>query len=126
MTEPSRAQDRDGGPDDVHTGLTAEAFKRAYADNLRYALGRFPAVATRNDRYLALAHAVRDRLMDRWMRSGEAFYRARARTMIEPVFLIPPVSIPRIRSRGALVVSPERSDENAVGSPQTSTPPDRT
>ncbi|MCG6923544.1 MAG: glycogen/starch/alpha-glucan phosphorylase [Acidobacteria bacterium] len=81
MIEPSRARDAGGGPDDVHTGLSADAFKRAYADNLRYTLGRFPAVATPNDRYLALAHAVRDRLMDRWMRSGEAYYRAHARTV---------------------------------------------
>jgi starch phosphorylase len=38
-------------------------------------------VATPNDRYLALAHAVRDRLMDRWIHSGEAYYRSRARTV---------------------------------------------
>jgi starch phosphorylase len=81
MADPSRVQEENEARDDVHTGLSVEAFKRAYADNLRYALGRFPAVATRNDRYLALAHAVRDRLMDRWMRSGEAYYRARARTV---------------------------------------------
>ena len=59
MTEPSRTRDEGRRQDDVHTGLSVEAFKRAYADNLRYALGRFPEVATRNDRYLALAHAVR-------------------------------------------------------------------
>ena len=74
---------RGGRPpsDDVRTGLSVEAFKRAYEENLRFALGRFPQVATLNDRYLALAYAVRDRLMDRWIRSGEAYYASRARTV---------------------------------------------
>ena len=74
---------RGGRPpsDDVRTGLSVEAFKRAYEENLRFALGRFPQVATLNDRYLALAYAVRDRLMDRWIRSGEAYYGSRARTV---------------------------------------------
>ena len=78
--------------DDVRTGLSVEAFKRAYEDNLRYALGRFPEVATRNDRYLALAYAVRDRLMDRWIRTGEAYYRSRARTVcyLSAEFLLGP------------------------------------
>ena len=45
--------------DDVRTGLSVAAFKRAYEENLRFALGRFPQVASLNDRYLALAYAVR-------------------------------------------------------------------
>jgi starch phosphorylase len=80
MSEGSRDGQR-GTSDDARTGLSVEAFKRAYEDNLRYSLGRFSQVATPNDRYLALAHAVRDRLMDRWIRSGEAYYRSRARTV---------------------------------------------
>ena len=76
MTERNRV-----GDDDCRTALSVEAFKRAYEENLRYAAGRFPQVATRNDRYLALAYAVRDRLMDRWMRSSEAFYSSHARTV---------------------------------------------
>ena len=35
-------------------------WKRSFLDHLFFTLGRFPAVATRNDLYLALAHAVRD------------------------------------------------------------------
>jgi starch phosphorylase len=71
----------DVAADEHRTGLSVEAFKRAYEENLRYALGRFPEVATPNDRYLALAYAVRDRLMDRWMRTSEAYYHASARTV---------------------------------------------
>ena len=80
MGEPSRTGER-GTTDDVRTGLGVDALKRAYEEKLRYVLGRFTDVATRNDRYLALALAVRDRLMDRWMRSGETYYRSSARTV---------------------------------------------
>ena len=51
-------------------GLTARDFERSIAEKLYYAIGRFPAVATRNDQYLALAYAVRDRLLERWVRTA--------------------------------------------------------
>ena len=91
MGEGSGAERREPG-DHVRTGLSVEAFKRAYEDNLRFALGRFPQVATSNDRYLALAYAVRDRLMDRWIRSGEAYYASQARTVcyLSAEFLLGP------------------------------------
>ena len=91
MDEGSGAERREPG-DHVRTGLSVEAFKRAYEDNLRFALGRFPQVATSNDRYLALAYAVRDRLMDRWIRSGEAYYASQARTVcyLSAEFLLGP------------------------------------
>ena len=34
-------------PEEVRTGLSAEAFRRSILDNLFYVQGRFPAVATR-------------------------------------------------------------------------------
>jgi len=67
--------------DDIRIGASVDALKRAYEENLLYVVGRFPEVATRNDKYLALAYAVRDRLMDRWMRTVEAYYRSSARTV---------------------------------------------
>jgi starch phosphorylase len=54
----------------------------AFRDNLFRVLGRFPEVATRNDLYLALAYAVRDRLLARWVRTGEAYYRNRVRSVV--------------------------------------------
>ncbi len=44
-----------------------DAFAREVLDNLRYVQGRIPEIATRHDWYKAFAHAVRDRLVDRWM-----------------------------------------------------------
>ena len=46
-----------GRGEDVRTGLTAVALEHSYRDHLRFGLGRFPRVATPNDRYLALACA---------------------------------------------------------------------
>lgn len=51
--------------DDIRTGLSTAAIKRAIRESLFYLQARFPAVATRNDYYLALAYAVRDRLLHR-------------------------------------------------------------
>jgi starch phosphorylase len=99
--------------DEVRTGLGVEAFKRAWRDNLRYVLGRFPEVATPNDRYLALAHAVRDRLMDRWMRTFEAYYHRRARTVcyLSAEFLLGPHLGNNLLNLGVLDVARRATEE---------------
>jgi glycogen phosphorylase len=57
------------------------ALEQAFRHSLLHEVARFPEVATRNDLYLALAHAVRDRIVARWVRTSEEYYRARARTV---------------------------------------------
>ena len=47
--------------DEDRVALNKEALKHAFLDNLFYIQGKFPALATKNDYYLALAYAVRDR-----------------------------------------------------------------
>jgi starch phosphorylase len=47
------------------TGMSVDDLKRSFLDNLFYVLGKFPALATQNDYYLALAYAIRDRLVQR-------------------------------------------------------------
>ncbi|MBI2212587.1 MAG: glycogen/starch/alpha-glucan phosphorylase [Acidobacteria bacterium] len=73
-------------------GTDVEAWKKAFHDNLFYSLGRFPAAATLNDKYLALALSVRDRLLDRWVRTSETYYRRRVRTVcyLSAEFLLGP------------------------------------
>jgi starch phosphorylase len=60
---------------DVRTGLTVESLKRALADNLFYAQGKFPAIATKNDFYMALAYTVRDRQLHRWINTIETYIK---------------------------------------------------
>jgi len=67
--------------EDDRTGMGKEAIKRAFLDNLFYAQGKFPALASRNDYYMALATLVRDRLLHRWISTAAAYTRERARTV---------------------------------------------
>src|SRR5512140_2085350 len=61
--------------------LTAEAIARDFVHNLFCRQAKFPEVATRNDLYLALAWTVRDRLLDRWIRSASAYFEKASRTV---------------------------------------------
>jgi glycogen phosphorylase len=61
--------------EDVRTGLTVESLKRALVDNLFYAQGKFPAIATKNDFYMALAYTVRDRQLHRWINTIETYLK---------------------------------------------------
>src|SRR5437773_9046614 len=65
----------------VRTGLDASEIKRDLIDNLFYLQGKFPEVATPNDWYLAVAYTVRDRLLNRWVKSAHEYYHHRARTV---------------------------------------------
>jgi starch phosphorylase len=50
----------------TRTGMSPDTLARALRDNLYYAQGRIPEVATLHDWYAALAYTVRDRLLQRW------------------------------------------------------------
>src|SRR5512137_728662 len=69
-----------------------EAVKREFEESLFAALGRFPEAATHNDRYLALALAVRRALMRRWVATSETYYRKASRTVcyLSAEFLLGP------------------------------------
>ncbi|HEX9812292.1 MAG TPA: hypothetical protein VGA88_09430, partial [Burkholderiales bacterium] len=64
---PLGGQAQTSSTDDVRTGLTKEALKQAFLDNLLYVQGKFPALATRKDYFQALAYVVRDRMLQRWI-----------------------------------------------------------
>jgi starch phosphorylase len=67
--------------EDVRTGLGVEAIKRDFRDNLFCMQARFPAVATRNDKYMALAYTVRDRLLKRWINTSATYLASHGRTV---------------------------------------------
>jgi starch phosphorylase len=56
-----------GSVKDQKTAMTVEALARSFLDNLFFVQGRSMERATVNDRYMALAHTVRDRLVERWI-----------------------------------------------------------
>jgi len=57
------------------TGLKVETLKRAFEENLFYTQFRIARVATPNDRYMALALTLRDRLAHRWINTVEKFIK---------------------------------------------------
>jgi starch phosphorylase len=87
---------------DARVGMSPAAIAQAYRDNLAYMLARFAAVATPHDRYLALAYAVRDRLLHRWVRTAEQYYKKRSRSVcyLSAEFLIGPQLGSNIASLG--------------------------
>ncbi|MCK5804342.1 MAG: glycogen/starch/alpha-glucan phosphorylase, partial [Lentisphaeria bacterium] len=60
-------------------GLDAASIKKQYENHLRYDLGVDKHTATNHDRYYALAWAVRDRLVDRWIKTQGEFYEQHAK-----------------------------------------------
>ncbi len=58
-----------------------DALKRSIANNLRYRTGRNPLNANRHDWLLATELAVRNRLVERWMSTAEAFYTQPAKNI---------------------------------------------
>ncbi|MGF6512459.1 glycogen/starch/alpha-glucan phosphorylase [Paraburkholderia sp. 32] len=59
--------------DAARTGLSAAALQRGVLDNLLCLRGRYPAIASPHDWYMALAYSVRDRLLARWATSVQTY-----------------------------------------------------
>ncbi|HEX4152753.1 MAG TPA: glycogen/starch/alpha-glucan phosphorylase [Steroidobacteraceae bacterium] len=68
-------------PGDGRTALDKEAIKSSFLDDLFYMQGKFPALATQNDYYMALAYAVRDRMLHRWISTAAEYTRRGSRTV---------------------------------------------
>ena len=79
-------------PEDERTALSKEALKNAFLDDLFYVQGKFPALATKNDYYMALAYAVRDRMLQRWISTAAVYTKHASRTVayLSAEFLLGP------------------------------------
>ncbi len=53
--------------------ISADALKRSFLDHLYFTMGKYPAVANQHDLYMALSHAVRDRMMERWINTVQSY-----------------------------------------------------
>ena len=73
---PSRTSSAQPRVTGIRTGPGVDAIAQALIDNLHCLQARLPEHATRNDWYMALAYSVRDRLMDRYIRTLEAMTTA--------------------------------------------------
>jgi glycogen phosphorylase len=79
-------------PGDRRTDLDKEAIKSSFLDDLFYMQGKFPALATENDYYMALAYAVRDRMLHRWISTAAEYTKHGSRTVayLSAEFLLGP------------------------------------
>jgi starch phosphorylase len=59
----------------------ADELKRDFLDNLYYQQGKFARLATGYDYYMALAYAVRDRMLQRWISTASTYTSAGSRTV---------------------------------------------
>lgn len=67
--------------EDDRTGFSSETIKRAILENLFYIQGKFRAIATKNDYYMALAYTIRDRLLRRWISTSINYMENAPRTV---------------------------------------------
>ena len=75
------ALESDVHPHEDRRALTKEALKQAFLDDLFFVQGKFPALATPKDYYMALAYAVRDRMLHRWISTAAAYTEHGSRTV---------------------------------------------
>ncbi len=67
--------------DDTRTAMSSATIRRAFLDHVFYTQGKLPGHASGNDLYQALAHTVRDRLVQRWISTAEAYQMQPSRTV---------------------------------------------
>ncbi|MDZ7750382.1 MAG: glycogen/starch/alpha-glucan phosphorylase [Gammaproteobacteria bacterium] len=65
----------------TRTSMDHEALKRAFLDNLFYLQARRLDVAEPHDLFKAAAYTVRDRMLERWIRTSKAYKRGDVRTV---------------------------------------------
>ena len=58
---------------------TADAIREGFLLHLKYTLAKDEFSATDHDKYYALALAVRDRLVDRWIATSQTYHKAKAK-----------------------------------------------
>jgi starch phosphorylase len=61
------------------TATDVDSVRRSFADHLQFSQGKDEHSATALDRYFAVAYAVRDRMMRRWIQTQQHYYRSDAK-----------------------------------------------
>ncbi|MGB3651391.1 MAG: glycogen/starch/alpha-glucan phosphorylase, partial [Rivularia sp. (in: cyanobacteria)] len=67
--------------EDDRTGMSEETLKRAIADSLYYVQGKGEYFATVHDYYMAVAHSVRDRILQRRIKTAEIHMKKGVKTV---------------------------------------------
>jgi len=70
---------RNGNTLVVHKGMDKNSLKRSFWENLTFSLSKDKYSATKRDYFQSLALTVRDRLVERWSRTQQAYYQTDAK-----------------------------------------------
>jgi starch phosphorylase len=62
-----------------------EEIKEKYKYHLKYSLAKDEYTATTHDKFLSLAYSVRDRLIERWIKTQQQYYDNDAKKGILPL-----------------------------------------
>jgi len=62
-------------------GLDAESIKESFVNHMEYSLGKDEYSATDHDCYSSIALAARDRLIERWIKTQQAYYKHNVKRM---------------------------------------------
>ena len=86
--EEARALERARDLPSIRTASDVDALRRAFADHLQFSIGKDEHSATALDRYMAVADAVRDRMMRHWLQTQQTYYRSDAKRIYYLLSLI--------------------------------------
>ncbi|HET9594086.1 MAG TPA: glycogen/starch/alpha-glucan phosphorylase, partial [Anaeromyxobacteraceae bacterium] len=78
-TAEARALQRARDLPNARTAADVDSLRRSFLDHLQFSQGKDEHTATALDRYFAIAHSVRDRLMKRWIQTQQAYYGSDAK-----------------------------------------------
>jgi starch phosphorylase len=62
--------------ENLEQGMDARSIQRSFASNLLFSLAKDQYTATRHDKFWSLAVTIRDRLMERWIRTQQTYHEA--------------------------------------------------
>ena len=65
--------------EDDRTSMLPPVLRRAFLDHLHYTQGKTKETATPYDLFLSLSHVVRDRLVQRWIKTQKTYYEQKAK-----------------------------------------------
>ncbi len=78
--------------ENTRTSLSIDCLKQAFDDNLFYLQGRSYDAATLNDQYMAASYTVRERMLERWIKTAQTYKQQNSRTVsyLSAEFLLGP------------------------------------
>ncbi|PWT87404.1 MAG: glycogen phosphorylase [Acidobacteria bacterium] len=66
---------------DFRAGMDVKSIQQTILDQLYYMQAKVPAIASQNDWYMAIAYAVRDRLVNHWMRAANTLIKQQSKVV---------------------------------------------